>query len=72
MRAFYVGHITEKDESEMTGKTVRRQHQFRLSSAKAFLLAAVRKGDRFSLVTASVAPIHDHMPPVLGSRELNV
>lgn len=68
-----MGHITEKDETEMTGKTVRRQHQFRLPGARAFLLAAVREGDRFSIVTtrpnASVSPVHDRMPLVLEPGE---
>ena len=76
MRAFYEGHMTEKDESERTGRPVRRQYLFRLPGARAFLLAAVREGDRFSIVTtkpnASVTPIHDRMPLVLGPRESGV
>ena len=45
-------------------------------TAGAFLLAAVREGDRFSIVTtrpnASVSPVHDRMPLVLGSGESSV
>lgn len=76
VRAFYEGHMTEKVESERTGGPVRRQYLFRLPGARAFLLAAVREGDRFSVVTtkpnASVAPIHDRMPLVLGPGESSV
>ena len=73
VRAFYEGHMTEKVESERTGRPVRRQYMFRLPGARAFLLAAVRGGDRFSIVNtkpnASVAPEHDRMPLVLGPGE---
>ena len=59
-----------------TGRPVRRQYLFRLPGARAFLLAAVREGDRFSIVTtrpnASVSPVHDRMPLVLGPGESNV
>lgn len=76
MRAFYEGHMTERVESERTGRLARRQYLFRLPGARAFLLAAVREGDRFSIVTtrpnASVAPIHDRMPLVLGSGESDI
>lgn len=76
VRAFYEGHMTERVESERTGRPVRRQYLFRLPGAKAFLLAAVREGDRFSVVTtapnASVAPVHDRMPLVLGSGESDI
>ena len=74
--AFYESHMTEKIESEKTGRPVRRQYLFRLPGARAFLLAAVREGDRFSIVTtkpnASVAPVHDRMPLVLGPGESGV
>lgn len=73
VRAFYEGHVTERVESERTGRPVRRQHLFHLPGARAFLLAAVREGDRFSIVTtapnASVASIHNRMPLVLGPGE---
>lgn len=73
VRAFYEGHMTERVESERTGRPVRRQYLFRFPGARAFLLAAVCEGDRFSIVTtrpnASVAPIHDRMPLVLGPGE---
>ena len=73
VRAFYESHATEKTVSECTGKPVKRQYRFRLPGARAFLLAAVREGDRFSIVTtkpnASVAPMHDRMPLVLGPEE---
>ena len=76
VRAFYEGHMSERVESERTGRPVRRQYLFRLPGARAFLLAAVREGDRFSIVTtrpnASVAPIHDRMPLVLGPGESSV
>ena len=70
VRAFYESHATEKVVSEKTGKPVKRQHMFRLPSACAFLLAAVQSDGPLSIVTttpdASVAPVHDRMPLVLG------
>lgn len=76
VRAFYESHMTEKIESGKTGRPVRRQYLFRLPGARAFLLAAVREGERFSVVTtapnASVAPVHDRMPLVLGPGESSV
>lgn len=76
VRAFYEGHMTERIESERTGRPVRRQYLFRLPGARAFLLAAVREGNRFSIVTtrpnANVAPIHDRMSLVLGPGESSV
>lgn len=76
VRAFYEGHMTERVPSPATGKPVRRQYMFRLHGARAFLLAAVQMDGMFSIVTtnpnASVAPIHDRMPLVLGPRESNV
>ena len=76
VRAFYEGHMTERVESERTGRPVRRQYLFRFPGARAFLLAAVREGDRVSVVTtapnASVAPVHDRMPLVLGSGESDI
>lgn len=75
VRAFYESHATEKAISEKTGKPVRRQYRFRMPGARAFLLAAVQQDGRFSIVTtepnASVAPVHDRMPLVLGPGESN-
>lgn len=76
VRAFYESHAMERVASEKTGKPVKRQYLFRLPGARAFLLAAVREGDRFSIVTTrpnvSVAPIHDRTPLVLGPGESGV
>ena len=76
VRAFYEGHMTERVESERAGRPVRRQYRFRLPGARAFLLAAVQLDGRFSIVTtepnASVAPVHDRMPLVLGPGESSV
>lgn len=73
VRAFYEGHMTERVPSLVTGKPIKRQYRFRLPGARAFLLAAVQQDGRFSIVTtepnASVAPIHDRMPLVLGPGE---
>lgn len=73
VRAFYESSATERVVSERTGKPVRRQYLFRLPGARAFLLAAVQQNGRFSTVTsepnASVAPVHDRMPLVLGPGE---
>lgn len=75
-RAFSEGNATEKAISEKTGKPVRRQYRFRLPGARAFLPTAVQQDGRFSIVTtkpnASVAPVHDRMPLVLGPGESNV
>ncbi|WP_144743190.1 SOS response-associated peptidase family protein [Enorma burkinafasonensis] len=76
VRAFYESHGTERVASERTGKPVRRQYRFRVPGARAFLLAAVQEDGRFSIVTtapnASVAPVHDRMPLVLGPGETGV
>lgn len=59
--------------SERTGRPVRRQYRFRLPGTRAFLLAAIQEEGHFSVVTtkpnASVTPIHDCMPLVLGPGE---
>lgn len=71
--AFYEGRVTERAESEKVGRLVRRRYLFRLPGARASLIAAVREGDRLSIVTtkpnASVVPIHDCTPLVLGPGE---
>ena len=76
VRAFYESHATEKAVSERTGKPEKRQYRFRLPGARAFLLAAVQQDGLFSVVTtapnASVAPVHDRMPLVLGPGEPSV
>ena len=76
VRAFYEGHSAERIPSATTGKPVRRQYRFRLPGARAFLLAAIREGGSFSVVTtapnASVAPVHDRMPLVLGPGESGI
>lgn len=76
VRAFYESHATERVRSERTGKPVRRQYRFRLSGARAFLLAGVCLGGRLSIVTtepnAAVAPVHNRMPLVLGPGESSV
>ena len=76
VRAFYEGHATERVPSERTGKPVRRQYRFRLPGARAFLLAGVCRDGRLSIVTtepnASVAPVHNRMPMVLGPGESSV
>lgn len=76
VRAFYESHGTERVASERTGKSVRRQYRFRVPGARAFLLAAVQEDGRFSIVTtapnASVVPVHDRMPLVLGPGEMGV
>nr|WP_291290265.1 SOS response-associated peptidase family protein [Enorma sp.] len=73
VRAFYESRATERVPSQTTGKPVKRQYLFRLSRARAFLLAAVQPDGLFSIVTAvsnaSVAPTHNRMPLVLGSGE---
>ncbi len=73
VRAFYEGHQTERVPSERTGKPVRRQYRFRLPGARAFLLAGVTAEGRLSIVTtepnATVAPVHNRMPLVLGPGE---
>lgn len=59
--------------NEETGKATRRQYRFRMSGARVFLIAVVQLDGRFSIVitepNASVAPIHDRMPLVLGPGE---
>ncbi|HIY50428.1 MAG TPA: SOS response-associated peptidase [Candidatus Olsenella avicola] len=76
VRAFYESHSSGRVPSATTGKPVRRQYRFRLPGARAFLLAAIREGGSFSVVTtapnASVAPVHDRMPLVLGPGESDI
>lgn len=76
VRAFYEGHMTERIPSPNTCKPAGRQCCFRLPGARAFLLAAVRLDGMFSIVTtepnASVAPVHNRMPLVLGPGESSV
>ncbi len=76
VRAFFESHATERVASERTGKPVKRQYRFRLPGARAFLLAGVQADGCFSIVTtepnASVSPVHDRMPLVLGPGESSV
>ena len=76
VRAFYEGHMTERVPSPVTGKPIKCQYMFRLPGVRAFLLAAVRSDGLFSIVTttpnASVIPVHDRMPLVLGPGESSV
>ncbi len=76
VRAFYESHMTERVPSPATGKPVKRRYRFRLPGARAFLLAAVHLDGMFSIVTtepnASVAPVHNRMPLVLGPGESSV
>ena len=55
---------------------VRRQYRFRLPGARAFLLAGIYEDGCLSIVTvepnASVAPVHNRMPLVLGPGESSV
>lgn len=71
--AFYESSFIEIIVSEKTSRPVRRQYRFRLPGARAFLLATVQQDGRFSIVTtepsASIAPIHNRMPSVLGPGE---
>ena len=54
----------------------RPQVAFRLAGHRIFLIACVRQDGRFSVVTtepnASVAPVHNRMPLVLGPGESSV
>lgn len=76
VRAFYESHAGQTVPSEKTGRQVRRQYRFRMPHAGAFLLAGVQQKGRLSIVTtapnASVAPVHDRMPLVLGPGESSV
>lgn len=76
VRAFYETHGSERVKSEHTGKMVRRQYRFRLPGARAFLLAGIYEDGCLSIVTvepnASVAPVHNRMPLVLGPGESGV
>lgn len=76
VRAFYESHAAETVLSEKTGKPVRRQYRFRIPHAGAFLLAGVQQAGQLSIVTtapnASVAPVHDRIPLVLGPGESGI
>lgn len=65
-----------REDREREDRQVRPPATFRLPGARAFLLAAVREGNRFSTVTtrpnASVAHVHNRMPLVLGPGESSV
>ena len=76
VRAFYESHGTETVASEKTGKPVRRQYRFRLPGVPAFLLAGIQQDGNLSIVTtepnATVAPVHNRMPLVLGPGESSI
>ncbi len=76
VRAFYESHATERVPSKATGKPIRRQYRFRMPGARAFLLAGVQADGHFSIVTtqpnASVSPVHNRMPLVLGPGESSI
>lgn len=64
-------------DGDAPGRRGRRpQVAFRLSGHRIFLIACVRQGERFSVVTtepnASVASVHNRMPLVLGPGESSV
>lgn len=70
---FFESHDTEKARSLKTGRAVRRQYRFAGEGGAPLLLAAVRDGDCFSVVTAppnvAVATVHNRMPLVLQLNE---
>lgn len=70
---FFESHDTEKARSQKTGRAVKRQYSFAGEDGAPLLLAAVRDGDCFSIVTtepnAVVAPVHNRMPLVLQPGE---
>lgn len=64
-------------DGDAPGRRGRRpQMAFRLAGHRIFLIACVRQGERFSVVTtepnASVASVHNRMPLVLGPGESSV
>lgn len=71
--SFFESHDTEKARSTKTGWAVKRQYGFTGEGGAPLLLAAVRDGDCFSIVTtapnAVVAPVHNRMPLVLRLGE---
>jgi putative SOS response-associated peptidase YedK len=82
VRAFYEwwtqpGTPRAGSDGEASGKRSRRpQVAFQLAGHRIFLIACVRQGERFSVVTtepnASVASVHNRMPLVLGPGESSV
>lgn len=82
VRAFYEwwtqpGTLRAGSDGEASGKRSRRpQVAFQLAGHRIFLIACVRQGERFSVVTtepnASVASVHNRMPLVLGPGESSV
>ena len=82
VRAFYEwwtqpGTPRAGSDDEASGKRSRRpQVAFQLAGHRIFLIACVRQGERFSVVTtepnASVASVHNRMPLVLGPGESSV
>lgn len=82
VRAFYEwwtqpGAPRASADGEASGKRGRRpQVAFQLAGHRIFLIACVRQGERFSVVTtepnASVASVHNRMPLVLGPGESSV
>lgn len=82
VRAFYEwwtqpGTPRAGSDGEASGKRSRRpQVAFQLAGHRIFLIACVRQGEHFSVVTtepnASVASVHNRMPLVLGPGESSV
>ena len=82
VRAFYEwwtqpGTPRAGSDGEASGnRSHRPQVAFQLAGHRIFLIACVRQGERFSVVTtepnASVASVHNRMPLVLGPGESSV
>lgn len=71
LRAFYENHATERVMSEKTVRQIRRPYRSRLLGTSVFLIVAIQLGGRMNIATtvpnASVVPVRDRIPLVLGS-----
>ena len=72
--AFFEPHETETVKSPRTGRPMKRPYRFADPDDAPLLLAGVREGGRFSIVTCEpnrqVSPIHPRMPLVLRFEEV--
>ncbi len=74
VRAFFEAHREETCSSPKTGRSVKRQYEFRVPGQDVILIGCTWRGGTFSVVTteanADMAPIHHRMPLVVRQEEL--
>lgn len=74
--AFFETHQSEMLPSPKTGKSIKRQYEFRVPGEDVILIGGIWRDDRFSMVTTDancdMAPVHHRMPLVVRQEELPI